>query len=242
MINLTSRLVLASMFTLPMMAPSVSALSIGIGGDNGIGVDIGGGDDGGLGVGVGIGGDDGVGVDVGVGGGNGVGVDVGVGGDSGVGVGVGIGGGNGIGAGVNVGDAVDVGVSIGGSTPGTNPGTNPGNPGTNPSTPGVNVTVASMPGRAEVAKAKRLVCRNDGNSEVYADYLVFDRNGQPVGVVASAWVGPDLKIDTLRFATLDSFASPAKCLTVKAAGARIGQGAIGLPHAGNDLQKAIALR
>ena len=229
MTYLTSKLALASMIILPMTAPGVSALSIGIGGDNGIGVDIGGGDGGGLGVGVGIGGDDGVGVDVGVGGGSGVGV----------GVGVGVGGGSGIGAGVTVGDAVDVGVSIGGSTPGTTPGTNPG---ASPSNPTTNVVAASMPGRAEVAKAKRLVCRNDGNSEVYADYLVFDRHGRPVGVVASAWVGPDLKIDTLRFATLDSFASPAKCLTVKATGARIGQGAIGLPHAGNDLQKAIAMR
>jgi len=60
--------------------------------------------------------------------------------------------------------------------------------------------------------------------------------------VIGSWVGPDLKIGTLRFATLDSLASPAKCLTVKAAAARIVQGAIGLPHAGNDLQKAIAMR
>ncbi|MDP3338951.1 hypothetical protein [Frigidibacter sp.] len=215
MTNFAVKLALVSTVILPMMAPSLFALSLGIGGDDGIGVDIGGGDGGGLGV------------------------DVGIGGDDGVGVGVGVGGGSGIGAGVSVGGAVDVGVSIGGSTPGTDPGTNPG---TNPSNPSTNVAAASMPGRAEVAKAKRLVCRNDGNSEVYADYLVFDRHGRPVGVVASAWVGPDLKIDTLRFATLDSFASPAKCLTVKAAGARIGQGAIGLPHAGNDLQKAIALR
>lgn len=239
MFNSTSKLALATMVILPLSAPGLSALSIGIGGDDGIGVDIGRDEGGGLGVGVGIGGDDGVGVDVGVGGGNGVGVDVGVGGDSGVGVGVGVGGGSGIGADVNVGDAVDVGVQVGGSTSGTDTGTNPTDPGTTPAT---NVTVASMPGHAEVAKAKRLACRNDGNSEVYADYLVFDRHGQPVGVVASAWVGPDLKIDSLRFATLESFASPAKCLTVKATGARIGQGAIGLPYAGNDLQKAIALR
>lgn len=215
MTNLACKLGMVTMAVLALMTHPASALSIGIGGDDGIGVDIGRGDDGGLGVGVDVGGDDGIGVDVGVGGGNGVG------------------------AGVSVGDAVDADVSIGGRPSGASPGTPGGTPGTGPS---ATVSSASMPGRAEVAKARRLVCRNDGNSEVYADYLVFDRSGRPVGVVASAWVGPDLKIDRLRFATLDSFASPAKCLTVSGDGARVGQGAIGLPYAGNDLQKAIARR
>lgn len=209
------RIVFGSLLALPTTAPALSALSLGIGGDDGISVDIGGGSGGGLGASVGIGGDDGIGADVGIGGGNGIGADV------------------------SVGDAVDVGVSIGGS--GTT--ANPGSPGTGSGgTASGTASAASMPSRAEVAKAKRLACRNDGNSEVYADYLVFDRGGRPVGVVTSAWVGPDLKIDRLRFATLDSFASPAKCLTVSAEGAQVGQGAIGLPYAGNDLQKAIARR
>jgi hypothetical protein len=242
-------------------ANTARALDLG-----GVNVDIGGGgigvsagdlggvsvgvSDGGLGVGVGVGGSDGASVGVGVGGGTGAGVDVGVGGDGGVSVGVGVGGGNGVGVDVGVGD-IGVGVGVNpddgisvdvgtGGTGTTNP-TSPGEPSTeDPTTDGTASAGVTIPSGREVRRAARVTCTNDGNSDLYDGFIVFDRGGRAVGVTHAAWIASDLKLKKLKFATMESFMRPAKCLTVSAEAATIGTGAIRLPQTGNSLLKAIA--
>lgn len=159
----------------------------------------------------------------------GVGADVSVGPSGSVAsVGAGVGGG-----GVNLG--VTVGGSSGSGTP-SNPG--PGNGGSAPGKPGGVI----IPAASEVRAAQRRTCLGSGNSAVYNGYLVFDSAGLAVGLVKSANVGSDLRVHDITIATLDSFASPQKCLQISDQRARVGNGAIQLSHSGNAIHRTLAKR
>jgi hypothetical protein len=203
-------------------AAFAEGLSLGLGG-----VSVGVNSSSGLSVGVGVGSAASVGASVGSGG---IDADVGVGpGGSVASVGASVGATTGATVGATVGPGVSVGVGVG-----TSPTTGPvASPGTQP--PGVVI-----PKTNEVRAALRRSCSGNGNSTVYNGYIVFAANGVPVGVARSASVGSDLRIHEVTFATLDSFAKPARCLTVSGGKISVGAAAIQLSYSGNDLHRTLA--
>lgn len=235
---------------LVMLVTGLLLAATGPGIADGLGVDLGG-------ISVDIGTSSGLSVDVGVGsavsasaavGGSGVGADVDVGpsgsvasvgasvGSDGVGAAATVGGGSVAAVNVGVGGTgVNVGVSVGGSGATGNPGAGPGG---TPNTPGGVI----IPAASEVRAAQRRGCQGSGNSAVYNDYLVFDSAGMAVGLVKSASVGSDLRIHTVTISTLDSFASPAKCLQISDRKVKVGSGALQLSHSGNSIHRTLAQR
>lgn len=219
------------------LSVSLGGISASIGGDGtgglGIGASIGGsqgvnanaslGGGGGLGVGATVGGAQGVNASVGAAAGTGIGVDASVGGASGVNANVGLGGTTGVTASVTLG---------GTSSPSTSGGSTSGG-----STSGTGMVFpVSMPTEAEYTAAREAICSLSGNSEAYNGRILFDQNGQPIGVIHAAWVSPELMPGRIAFATLDRFEKPQQCITISVKSVEIGRNGLRLPVTGAQLR------
>lgn len=202
------------------MAFPAAALNLNIGGESGVSVGIGG-SGGGLGVGVNLGGEQGVSAGVTAGGGSVAGVDASVGGPEGLNASVGIGDGSLLEADVSVG---------GGGTPSPGPGPGPGpgpSPGPGPGPGDVIDGVATQAvSPAQLAAAKRVRCRRDGNSTSYNGFVAFDPEGVGLGVVQDAQVSANLTLERLRISTIPRDGLPSTCVLIIAPQARIGNGAM----------------
>jgi hypothetical protein len=199
-----------------VMAFPAAALNLNLGGSNGVSVGIGG-SGGGLSVDANLGGESGVSAGITAGGGSVAGVDASVGGSSGLNASVGVGDGSLLEADVSLG---------GGGTPSPGPGPGPGPgpaPGPGDVIDGVRTEAISA---AQLAAAKRVRCRRDGNSTSYNGFVAFDPQGVGLGVVQDASVSADLTLERLRISTIPRDGLPSTCVLILAPQARIGNGAM----------------
>ncbi|MBI1220153.1 MAG: hypothetical protein GC186_16575 [Rhodobacteraceae bacterium] len=224
-------------------AQSAGALSVSLGG---VSVSVGGSSGGGLGVGASVGGSNGVNANVGVGGSTGLGVNASVGGATGVNAGVSAAQGTGLGVNASVGGATGLNVNVGvaqtgitasvsgGSSSGTSSGGSSSSSGTTPST-----VTYTMPDPGEVQAARHQICGITGNSEAYNGQVLFGSGGRPIGVIHAAWIGPDLMVGKLAFATLASFVKPMQCVTITVKDIEVGRNGIRLPIPADEMRGMI---